>query len=48
VLAEGVLTHRYSTSVPRKMATSTQVEVRTRRISRPRWARRPPGWRAAR
>jgi len=46
----GGLTHRYSTSVPRKMATSTQVEVRTRRISRrsrcSRWARHLPAWAA--
>jgi hypothetical protein len=46
-LGEGGLTHRYSTSVPRKMASSTQVEVRIRRIRRPRWARCPQAWRAA-
>jgi len=47
---DGGLTHRYSTSVPRKMATSTQVEVRTRRISRrsrcSRWVRHLPAWAA--
>src|SRR5215472_16143879 len=40
----GGLTHPYSTSVPRKMAISTQVEVRSRPISRSRWTRRSPAW----
>jgi hypothetical protein len=47
LLDEGGRTIRYSARVPRKMATSTQVEVRIRRISRPHWARRSPA-RAAR
>jgi hypothetical protein len=46
-LGDGGLTHRYSTSVPRKTASSTQVEVRIRRIKRrSRWTRRPPAWAA--
>ncbi len=54
-LGGGGLTHRYSTSVPRKTATSTQVEVLTRstlairrcsRCSRCSRSRHPPAWAA--
>jgi hypothetical protein len=44
LLAEGGATFRYRASVPRKMAISTQVEVRIRRISRLRRVRRSPAW----